>query len=99
MASSRGLRSEFSGGFGKGMKIRVGSNGDLKALDEESQGCALCSMQESHSELSTDAVVAILWFADRFCCEGLKAHCDERLAKTVRQEGLNIKVSCLSGSF
>jgi hypothetical protein len=97
MASSRGLRSEFSGGFGKGMKIRVGSNGDLKALDEEPQGCASCSMQGSHSKLSTDAVVEILRFADRFCCEGLKAHCDERLAKTVRQEGLDIKVSCLSG--
>jgi hypothetical protein len=99
MASSRGLRSEFSGGFGKGMKIRVGSNGDLKALDEESQGCASCSTQESQSELSTDAVVEILRFADRFCCEGLKAHCDARLAKTVRQGGTIFELSCLSGSF
>ncbi|GAQ82116.1 ethylene overproducer1-like protein [Klebsormidium nitens] len=83
MVPSKALRSEFSGGFGKGMKIRVGSNGDLKALDDDAQACALSCVEAGRDQVYTDLVVEVLLFASRFCCEGLKAHCDERLAKMV----------------
>ncbi|KAI0519856.1 hypothetical protein KFK09_007317 [Dendrobium nobile] len=82
-ALSRPLSTLLYGGFAEACRERINfthnsiSARAMRAVEAFSRGGSL-------DDYPPDTVLEVLAFANRFCCEGLKATCDSKLASIVR---------------